>query len=73
MHVNQIKRTYLYANNINISNNTIRKNWFNIEHSYSQGTAFMEMTEEKMQVLEATIIRMFVHESGGTVFYITEP
>lgn len=33
----------------------------------------MEMTEETMQVLEATIIRMFVHESGATVFYITEP
>ena len=33
----------------------------------------MEMTEEKIQVLEATIIRMCVHESGGTVFYIAEP
>lgn len=50
-----------------------KKYWFNIEHSYSQGTAFMEMTEEKIQVLEATIIRMCVHESGGTVFYIAEP
>lgn len=50
-----------------------KKYWFNIEHSYSQGTAFMKMTEEKMQVLEVTIIRMFLHESGGTVFYITEP
>ena len=50
-----------------------KKYWFNIEHSYSQGTAFMEMTEEKIQVLEATIISIEVNEGGVPVFYITEP
>lgn len=50
-----------------------KKYWFNIEHSYSQEPAFMEMTEEKISALEATIISIEVNEGGVPVFYITEP
>ena len=50
-----------------------KKYWFNIEHSYSQEPAFMEMTEEKISALEATIISIEVNEDGVPVFYITEP
>lgn len=50
-----------------------KKYWFNIEHSYSQEPAFMEMTEEKISALEATIISIEVNEGGVSVFYITEP
>lgn len=50
-----------------------KKYWFNIEHSYSQEPAFMEMTEEKISALEATIISIEVNEGGAPVFYITEP
>lgn len=50
-----------------------KKYWFNIEHSYSQEPAFIEMTEEKISALEATIISIEVNEDGVPVFYITEP
>ena len=50
-----------------------KKYWFHIEHSYSQGPALMEMTEEKLQVLEATIINIETYEGGGPVFHVTEP
>ena len=47
--------------------------WFYIDHSYTKGSALMEMTEEKIQILESTIISMETHEAGGAVFYVTEP
>lgn len=50
-----------------------KKYWFHLEHSYSQGPALMEMTEEKLQVLEATIISIETYEGGGPVFHVTEP
>ena len=50
-----------------------KKYWFHIEHSYSQGPALMEMTEEKLQVLEATIISVGAYEGGGPVFHVTDP
>lgn len=49
--------------------------WFHIDHTYAKGPAFMDMTDEKMQVLETEIISMGIHECGGhgAVFYIKEP
>ena len=49
--------------------------WFYTDDSYSPGPALTELTDEEMQVLEATIIKIESRDWGihGTVFYITEP
>lgn len=49
--------------------------WFYIDHAYAKGPVFMDMTDEKMQVLETEIISMGIHECGGhgAIFYIKEP
>lgn len=49
--------------------------WFYTENSYTSGPTLMELTDEEMQILESTIIKMETYESGsyGAVFHITEP
>lgn len=49
--------------------------WFYTDDSYGPRPALTDLTDEEMQVLEATIIKMESRDCGvhGAVFYITEP
>lgn len=49
--------------------------WFYTDDSYGPRPAITDLTDEEMQVLEATIIKMESRDCGvhGAVFYITEP
>ena len=49
--------------------------WFYTEDSYGPCPTLTDLTDEEMQVLEATIIKMESRDCGvhGAVFYITEP
>lgn len=52
-----------------------KKYWFYTDDSYGPRPALTDLTDEEMQVLEATIIKMESRDCGvhGAVFYITEP
>ena len=49
--------------------------WFYTDDSYGPRPALTDLTDEEMQVLEATIIKMESRDCGVhcAVFYITEP
>lgn len=48
---------------------------FYVDHSYAPGSAIMDVTREKLQLLETTIISMGTYDEAGrgAVFYVTEP
>lgn len=48
---------------------------FYVDHSYATGSAIMDVTREKLQLLETTIISMGTYDKAGrgAVFYVTEP
>lgn len=52
-----------------------KKYWFYVDLEYTKGKAIMDITTEKLQVLETEIINMETYNAGchGAVFHVTEP